>query len=186
MPILAREPDLHPADLLERSDVGVEPDRGWWALYCLSRQEKQLMRRLRALDVAFYSPLIAHRSRSPSGRMITSYKPLFAGYVFLYGDVAARQMAQATGCVSRWLSVPDSAALSFDLRQLSKLIATGAPLTAEARLKAGTRVRIRSGPFVGLEGVVIRRENKSRLVVAVNFIQQGASVQMEDCQLERL
>jgi len=79
MPILAREPDLHPDDLFDRPEVGHEGSRHWWAAYCLARREKQLMRRLRALDVAFYSPIIARRSCSPSGRVRTSYVPLFSG-----------------------------------------------------------------------------------------------------------
>ena len=66
------------------------------------------------------------------------------------------------------------------------MIASGEPLTAEARLEAGQIVRIRSGALMGLEGVIIRRANETRLLVAVNFLQRGASVQVDDCQLERL
>jgi hypothetical protein len=47
-------------------------------------------------------------------------------------------------------------------------------------------VVVRSGMFKGVEGVVIRREGKTRLLVAVNFLEQGASVLLEDCQFERL
>jgi len=184
MPILAREPDLHPENLLDRPELGLEEKATWWGMYCLARQEKQLMRRLRALDVPFYSPLIKKRYRSPSGRVRTSHVPLFAGYVFVYGDKSHRHIAKSTGCVSRWLVSPDPEALTADLRQIRRLIELGAPLTVEARMQPGTRVRIRSGPFADLEGVIIRRANKTRFLVAVNFIQQGASVLLDDCQLE--
>ena len=186
MPILAREPDLHPDDLLDRPALGREETATWWALYCLPRQEKQLMRRLRALDVSFYSPLIGKRFRSPSGRIRTSYIPLFSSYVFIYGDVGQRHTAQATRCISHWLAAPDSAALTDDLRQIRRLVDSGAPLTPEARLGPGTRVRVCSGLFAGLEGVVIRRAKETRLLVAINFLQRGASVLLEDCQLEQL
>jgi len=186
MPILACEPDLYPEDLFERPELGNEEDTTWWALYCRSRQEKQLMRRLRPLEVAFYSPLVRKRFRSPSGRVRTSYVPLFSNYVFIYGDASHRRDAQETGCVSRWLPVPDPVGLTRDLLRVHRLVKTGAPLTPEARLKPGTLVRIRSGPFVGLEGVVIRRDKETRLFVAVNFLQQGASVRLDDCQLDRI
>jgi len=186
MPILAREPDLYPNDLLDRPKLGVEDDATWWALYCLSRQEKQLMRRLRAIDVPFYCPVVRKRYRSPSGRVRTSHVPLFASYVFIYGDASQRYAAQQTGCVSRWLVSSDPRRLTSDLRQIRRLIATGAPLTPEARLQPGMNVRVRSGPFAGLEGVVIRRAKKTRLLVAVDFLQQGASVLLDDCQLERI
>ncbi|NQT16038.1 MAG: antitermination protein NusG [Planctomycetes bacterium] len=184
MPILAREPDLYPEDLLDRPELGVEKDVTWWAMYCLARQEKQLMRRLRALEVPFYSPLVRKRLRSPSGRVRTSHVPLFASYVFVYGDEVQRYTARSTGCVSRWVAPSDPEALTDDLRQIRRLIESGAPLTLEARLQPGTRVRVRSGPFRDLEGVILRRAKKTKLLVAVNFIQQGASVLLDDCQLE--
>ena len=186
MPILAREPDVFPEDLLDI--VGLDEENGlcWQALYCRSRQEKTLMRRLRTLDVPFYSPLIARRTRSPSGRTRTSYVPLFSSYVFIYGDQNHRYLAQTTGCVSRYLEVPDPVQLTHDLRQIQQLALSGSPLTLEARLQPGSRVRVCSGRFVGLEGVLVRRVNKARLIVAVNYLQQGASVLLDDYQVESL
>jgi transcription antitermination factor NusG len=186
VPILAHQPDLFPDDLFDRPQLGHEEDLTWWALYCLPRREKTLMRQLRALEVAFYSPLIAKRFRSPAGRVRTSYVPLFPGYVFLYGDAVHRQTAQGTSCVSRWLVPPDPVALSADLAQVHRLIVSGAPLAPEARLQPGMRVRVRSGPFAGFEGTIIRKAKQTRLLVAVDFLQQGASVQLDDCQLERV
>jgi len=88
--------------------------------------------------------------------------------------------------VSRWLPVPDGAQLRRDLRQVRRLIESGAALTPEARLQPGFRVRVRSGPLLGLHGVVIKRLDQERLLVSVNFLNQGASLLVEDFQLERL
>ena len=91
-----------------------------------------------------------------------------------------------TNCISRWIEVPDSLELTNDLRQLRRLIETGAPVTPEDRLEPGMRVLVRSGPFQGIEGYVLKRFTETRLLVAVNFLKQGASVQIEDCQLTRI
>ncbi len=72
-----------------------------------------------------------------------------------------------------------------DLRQLQSLISLDAPLSPERRLEPGTKVRIRTGPFAGFEGTVFRRDRETRLLVAVRFMDQGVSVAVEDCQLEK-
>jgi transcriptional antiterminator RfaH len=182
MPILPAEPDIYPATLLDL-DEAASP---WWAMYTLARREKELMRRLRALEVPFYAPLVCQRTRSPSGRTRQSYLPLFPGYVFVCGDGSARQAALTTNCVSRSLEVPDSARLIHDLRQIKRMIASDVALTPESRIEVGRRVRVRSGSMLGLEGTVVRRRGKDWLLVIVEFLQQGVSVQLEDFQVEAI
>jgi hypothetical protein len=186
MPILAAEIDMHPEGLLDRPQVDRGDQGRWWALYTLSRREKELMRRLRGLDIAFYSPLVPRRRNSPSGCSRVAHVPLFSGYVFVYGEEDERNRAMTTNCVSRWLSVADGEKLTQDLRQIQRLIASSAPLTPEARLLPGMRVRVRSGLLAGIEGEVVSRQGQTRLVVAVSFLSQGASLLLEDCQVERL
>ena len=182
MPILAQELDIYPAELLQSGHALEQP---WWAMYTLARQEKKLMRMLVEEQIPFYSPIIPRRYRSPNNRIRTVYEPLFANYVFVCGDDAARYAAVSTGCVSRWLPVGQPQELVDDLSQLHSLIALGAPLAPERRLEPGTKVRIRSGLFAGYEGVVFRRDRETRLQIAVRFMDQGVSVAVEDCQAER-
>ena len=186
MPILSQQTELYPADLFAREDLGVQPDLSWWAIYTLSRREKHLMRRLVGLDIPFYCPIIPKRQRSPAGRIRTSYIPLFPNYVFLYGGEDQRYQAMTTNCIARYTQVGDGAELTRDLLQIHRLIQAGVPLTPESRLLPGDRVQVRSGPFRGYEGYVIRRQGERRLLVAVNFLQQGASFTLEDCELEPL
>lgn len=186
MPILPREPDVYPAELFDCVDPSEMPPGQWWTMYTLARREKELMRRLRGLDVAFYAPLVPKRTRSPGGRVRESHVPLFASYVFVYGNEQQRHQALTTNCVSRCLNVPDGARLMHDLRQIRRLIELDAPLTIEARIEPGRRVRVRAGSMAGLEGTVVKRRGKDWLVVAVEFLQQGASVLLEDFQVEAL
>ncbi|HEX3724779.1 MAG TPA: transcription termination/antitermination NusG family protein [Pirellulales bacterium] len=186
MPILPSEPDIYPNELLDSALASEPSGIEWWVMYTMARREKELMRRLRGFDIPFYSPLVAKRTRSPNGRVRESFMPLFASYVFVYGNDAQRQQALATNCIARTLRVPDSQTLLHDLRQIRRLIELDAPLTIEARIEPGQRVRVRSGPMSGLEGSVVKRRGKSWLVVAVEFLQQGASVLMEDFQVEPL
>ena len=182
MPILSEETALYPETLLE--GPACEPsDRLWWVLYTKARQEKAVSRDLLGYRVPFYLPLVKKTSAS-RGRPTTSHIPLFAGYVFLYGTEEERVRSLTTNRVSRILAVDDPERLVLDLRQLRHLIASDAPLTVESRLVPGNRVRVRHGPFAGLEGTVLTRRGKTRLLVSINFLQQGASVEIEDFLLE--
>lgn len=181
MPILKREADIHPQDLLVSPIALSKP---WWAMYTMARQEKKLARELLKLDVPFYAPLIERRYRSPNGRLRTSYEPLFGNYVFVCGDEDARYRAICTGAVSRCLPIPMPEELVVDLQQIRGLITTAAPLSPESRLEPGQRVRVRNGPFAGYEGVIVRREKDVRLQVSVRFMDQGVSVSIEDCQAD--
>jgi len=51
-------------------------------------------------------------------------------------------------------------------------------------LEPGMLVRIRTGPFAGYEGVIVRREKEVRLQVAVRFMDQGVSVAISDFQAD--
>ena len=185
MPILAREIDIYPDDLLTTAGQSAG-DQSWWALYTLSRREKELMRRLLAEQIPFYGPLVPKRTKSPAGRVRTAHLPLFSNYVFLYGTNEDRFEAMKSNCISRYVQVVDGEELTRDLKQFRDLIAMDTPLTPESRLVPGQRVRIRSGRFRGFEGTIIRREHEVRLLVAVNFIQQGASLVLDDFEVEAM
>jgi transcriptional antiterminator RfaH len=144
------------------------------------------MQRLQKFKVPFYGPLIKRTTRTPSGRARPALVPLFPGYVFLCGSEEQRAEAFRTKFAVRIIEAPDKAELLFDLRQIYQLIVSGAPLSPEARLSKGMKVRIRSGPFAGIEGSVIKRHGKDTLLVAVNFLQKGASVVVGDYETERI
>lgn len=188
MPILPKQRDLFPGDLFE-ADSAVSlasAASSWVAFYTLARREKDLMRRLESLEIPFYAPLVSRRLPAAGGRIRTSWVPLFAGYVFSLVDDDQRRAALATNTVSRWLSVPDERMLESDLRSIKRLIDSEKPLTPEARLETGQLVRVRSGPLRGMEGTVVSRKGEQRLVVAVHFLNQGASIELEDVDLEKL
>jgi len=176
------QPAMFPDDLFD--GLVAEPsDRRWWVLYTKVHQEKAIARQLHGRKVPFYLPLVEKTSQC-RGRRFVSRVPVFASYVFLFGNEEARVWSLATNRLSRVLVVPDPEQIAHDLRQLRQMIASGAPLTVEKRLSRGDLVRVRHGPFAGLDGVVLRRDGTSRLLIAVNFLQQGASVEIDDHMLE--
>src|SRR5579872_7281409 len=142
MPILCAETEIFPANLFDQVESSREPEKQWWALYTRSRREKELMRRLLAMEIPFYGPVVEKRGRTPQGRIRKAYIPLFANYVFMYGDASQRYAALTTNCVSRDLPVDDGAQLAFDLRQLRQMLVSGISVLPEQTLELGARVRV--------------------------------------------
>ena len=190
MPILPRETNIYPTNLLEEAVAELEasdsPARRWWAFYTRSRHEKQMMRKLHSLEVPFYTPLLQRRRKSPAGRVRHVFEPLFSNYVFVFGDEEARYSALTTNCVSKVIDVVDGLQLASELHQLQRFLETDVIVAPERKLIPGMRVRVRSGPLAGFEGTIVRREHETRLLVSVDFTQQGVSAQLDDCQVEEI
>ncbi len=182
MPILAKEPDIFPANLLEEQSS--DPDgTEWFAIHTLSRREKDLMRRLQSHKVAYYCPMAESRKRSPAGRIRTSYLPLFNGYVFVRGTEEDRYKTVATGCVANCLEVADVPELITDLRRIQLLNREGSDIRPEPKPLVGRLAIVKTGPMKGVQGTITETHSQHRLTVLVSFMQQGASVVIDEADV---
>jgi transcriptional antiterminator RfaH len=178
--------DQFPSGLL--SGEGLDQDCSdecgvWWLAHTRPRQEKAAASALLSRSVGYYLPLVTRKSLL-RGRTRLARIPLFPGYVFIFGTDENRLSALKTNRLLTIDKVPDGASLRRQLATFAELIAAGAPLVREARLVAGERVRIKSGLFQGVEGIILRRNGKTELLIAIDFLGQGASIEIEDCNAE--
>jgi transcriptional antiterminator RfaH len=173
---------MYPADLLS-GFACQEEDRHWWVIHTKVRQEKAFARNLVQFEVPFYLPLVA-KENLIRGRRVSSYIPLFSGYVFVYGSEHERISCLTTNRIANVLPVRDGDKLRQELEQVERLIESDAPLTVERWIQPGQRVRIKAGSMVGIEGTVVSRRRRSRLFVEVSLLQQGVSLELDDVLLE--
>jgi transcription antitermination factor NusG len=182
MPILQDEVDCFPHDLL--TGFAAEPgERRWWALQTRARQEKSVARELLQHEAPHFLPKLCKKVMY-RGRPRQSFVPMFAGYVFLFGTEDERVKALATNRVATVVPVLDQGRLYHDLTQVQRVVASRTPLEIEKWLTPGRRVRVRHGSFQGLEGVILAHRGESRLVIAVNFLGQGVSMEVDEMLLE--
>src|SRR4029077_1053177 len=73
-----------------------------------------------------------------------------------------------------------------EIEALKAGLASGLRVAPHRFLTAGRRVRVNAGPLSGLEGIVIRRKNRVRLVISLDVIQRAAAVEVEAADLELL
>lgn len=160
-------------------------DCHWHVLYTKSRQEKVVAERLLKRCISFYLPLFEKTTYYRRCKK-TIRAPLFSGYLFLYGNEEDRLESLRTNQVCTTFHAPDVEVFVADLNRIHLMLRSGIPVIPEARAEKGRRVRIRSGPMAGLEGTIIKRKKRIRIVVRVDFLQQGASVEVEDFMLETI
>jgi transcriptional antiterminator RfaH len=186
MPILPAEPDLYPPNLWQDDVLQSGQGGRWWCLHTKPRQEKAVARDLRARAVPFYLPQVVHEDRTPRGRKIRSVVPLFTSYLFLRGDEYDRLEALRGNRLVGVLEVVDQEALTHDLRQVHQMLSSGLAVVPEPIMPVGARVRIKTGPLAGIEGTVIRRDRRDKFVAVVQFLGKGATVNLEDWQVEQI
>jgi transcriptional antiterminator RfaH len=185
MPLLVAEPRAFPDTLFTDPEALAGRSGRWWVLYTRARMEKALARKLRAQEIPFYLPLYEHALTS-GGRKRSSYLPLFSGYVFLFGDESDRVTALETNLLCTTIPVTNQERLYQDLCRVERVLGGTAPVTPETELPPGTPVAITSGAFQGLSGKVIRRGAQTRLVVEVEFLRRGVSIEVEEWTLRPL
>ena len=69
---------------------------------------------------------------------------------------------------------------------MQRLIEQGFRYDPHPYLSVGNRVRIVEGPLNGIEGILIRKKNKSLLVISVHLIQLSTSVEIESWKIEKV
>lgn len=155
----------------------------WRVLHTRSRQEKAVVETLDAAGVEHYLPLVRRTRRyARSGRVVEM--PLFPGYVFLRGTREQAFLASGTGRIANIIETADQDRLERELRSLRLALEVTGALDPYPFLGEGRAVRVRSGPFKGVEGVVERYEPATRLVLQVRTLGQAASLEIDPAILE--
>jgi transcription antitermination factor NusG len=186
MPILDWEPPVWPENLLDQALVAGESDNvRWWVLHVRPRSEKMLARKLLARRVGYFLPQHEHR-KTYQRRVTTSRVPVFPGYLFVCGDDAAFEFTQSSREVVSPIVVVEQQLLLTQLRNVRRLIDSGAPITPEARLETGMPARIVRGPLAGMSGHVVRNQRGLKFVLQVQFIQRAASIEVDGSMVEAI
>jgi len=155
----------------------------WWVAHTKSRNEKALAHDLVGRNINYFLPMtwrVWRRSR----RTMRSLLPIFSGYLFFCGGENQRLELLRTNRVANVIEVKDQQQLLSELIQIEQALRAGAPLSPYKYIKAGQRCRVIAGPLFGLEGIVVKTKNVTRLVLQIDMLGQAASVEIDIDMIE--
>jgi len=160
----------------------------WWhALYTRHQHEKVVSDSLAGKGFEVYLP--QYRSiHQWKDRQKELSLPLFPNYVFIHGGLDRMLNIVSTPGVHAVVSWGGRAAeIPSDEIETIRRVVEG-PLRVEPHpfLKCGDRVRVKSGPLAGIEGILVRKARGLRLVLTVEILSKSAAVEIEASLVDRV
>ena len=165
--------------------VGEAQPNHWYALYTRSRHEKQLAGQLQERRIECFLPLYSSVRRWKD-RRVTLQLPLFPGYIFLRTSPQRRIEVLNLPGAARFVAFNGRPAVlpESDLLRLRAGLDQGLRAVPHPYLQIGRRVRVRSGPLAGTEGILLRKKDQFRLIVSIDLIMRSVAVEMDAADVE--
>lgn len=123
----------------------------------------------------------AHKYR---GKTVVFQKPLFPGYVFLQLEAGQKDAVRQNDHVANLLEVFDQETFYRQLKDILLALELNLDVRLAPTIGEGMRVKIKSGPLQGIEGMVEQRYGMSTVLLRLDFINQAAAVKVDADKLE--
>jgi len=161
------------------------PEPNWYALYTCPRHEKRVAEQIEQRSISCFLPVYRSVRRWKDRRKELELA-LFPGYVFV---------RMALGNKLRVLELPGAVRLvSFngkpaaipaeEIEVLRDRLSGGRSIEPHPYLRTGRRVRVRHGAMAGLEGIIVRRKDRCRVVFSIDLIMRSVAVEVDEADLE--
>ena len=149
----------------------------WYVLFVRSNQEKRVAERLYARGIEHFLPCY-ESMRQWKDRRVGLQLPLFPGYVFVRIQFAERNKALSTPQVVSLVGNKTSpSAISDEEIAGIRLAIEYGKAKPHPYLNVGERVVITQGALTGLEGLLIKIRNNTRVAVALHSIARAFVVE---------
>jgi len=159
----------------------------WFAAYTYPRHEKKVAEYLGWSGIESFLPLYKEARSWKNGVRAVVERPLFPSYIFVHLQPGESLKVLRTPSIASLVTVAGVPA-SLPNNEIESLKAGVCQLNLEPHpyLRKGDRVRVKSGPFAGQEGILVMHKNRWRVVICVELLMQAISVELDTSTVERL
>jgi len=159
----------------------------WYAVSVRPRHEKLVTRYLEYQGLNYFLPVYRSVRRWKDRRKELDMV-LFPGYVFVNLKLRDRLAVLRAPGVGEFVTFQGHPAVVPDAEMgaLASSLCAGLRLQPHPYLYRGRRVRIKHGPLVGVEGIMIRRKERFRLVLSIDLIMRSVMFEVDEGDVEPL
>src|ERR1041385_4455048 len=155
----------------------------WYVAHTRPRREKKLTEYCERESLAVTLP--CYRSvKKYRGKTVVFHKPLFPNYVFLQLLPHQKQVVYQSDHVANLLEVVDQTLFAAQLGDILTALESELEIFLAPQITAGSRIKIKSGPLRGIEGIVEQRSGMTLVLLRLDFISQAAAVKMDASELD--
>jgi transcription antitermination factor NusG len=161
--------------------------QNWHALFTRYQHEKSVAFALSNKRHEVYLPL--YRSvRRWQDRDKQLLFPLFPCYVFIRAGMDRQLQILTTPGVIHIVGWGGNPAIvpQTQLDGVRQIIESCLTVETHPYLQSGDRVRVKTGPLMGLEGILTRKKGLARLVVSMEMLGRAAAVEVDVLNVERI
>jgi transcription antitermination factor NusG len=160
-------------------------ESSWYAIYTRHQHEKTVAQILTGKGFNTFLPLYA-TTHNWKDRTKALTLPLFPCYVFLKGGIERRlQIITTPGIYGLVSSAGQPAVIpDVEIEAIRRVVDSGTRVEIHPFLRCGSWVRVKCGPLTGIEGILVRKKNVSRLVLNVAILGTAASIEVAAFQVE--
>lgn len=168
-----------------RSEAETAAAQSWWyAVYTCANHEKRVAEQFVPRSLEHFLPQY-ESVRRWKDRKVRLQLPLFPGYLFVHIAAQDRlRVLQVPGVVRLvgFNGIPTPMPQE-DIQNIRESLGQGWRAEPHPYLQLGRRTRVVRGPLAGMEGIVVRRKNRSRLVLSFDLIQRSLAIEMDEGDL---
>lgn len=152
----------------------------WFAIWTRSRHEQVVRQQLERKGLEAFLPTVTRWSRWKDRKKQIAW-PLFPGYCFARFVAGERlPILKCTGVVSIVSMNGEPAAIpASEIDAIRTLVETDLAYDPCPLIREGMLVEVMHGPLRGVVGRLVRKGAHARLVLAVELIGQGVSVEVD-------
>ena len=170
---------------LDPTAIDGPADRRWYAVFTLPQNEKSAARQLALREVESFLPTYETVRVWKNRQRVRTVLPLFPSYLFVHINCRQRgKVLQSPGVIHIVGNSRDQVPVPDAEIELLRSGVRGRNMEPYRELVVGKKVRIKSGSMEGVQGVLVRKGNGLRFVLALEMINQYAAIEVGAEDLE--